>query len=74
MDQLLYVLPALACPVGMGLMMWLMMRSRRSPADQPRSAAATAAQEQELFRLRHEVEALRGELAPKADLTKGTPS
>ncbi|MBT2396000.1 hypothetical protein [Streptomyces sp. ISL-100] len=73
MDQLLYLLPVLACPIGMGLMMWFMMRSRQSNAGQPphtTPAAPTAEQEQELARLRKEVEALRGESAPKTDLRK----
>jgi cytochrome c-type biogenesis protein CcmH/NrfF len=72
MDQLLYVLPALACPVGMGLMMWF-MRSRRSDADQPPHTAPTTEQEQELARLRKEVEALREEQTTKTDLHKGSP-
>ncbi|MET9835543.1 hypothetical protein ABZ078_41110 [Streptomyces sp. NPDC006385] len=64
MESLLYLLPALACPVGMGLMMWFMMRGRHP--------APTTAQEQEPARLRKEVEALRGEQAPKTDLRKGS--
>lgn len=35
MSQFLYVLPALACPVGMGAMMWLMMRSGRQNTTAP---------------------------------------
>ncbi|MDJ0464594.1 hypothetical protein [Streptomyces sp. H27-C3] len=66
MSQLLYVLPLLACPVGMGLMMWFMMRSKRTSAtDQQAQSAPTAEQEQELIRLRKEVDALRGDLATK---------
>ncbi len=30
MPQLLYYLPFLVCPVGMGLMMWLMMRGNKN--------------------------------------------
>ncbi|MEU0684436.1 hypothetical protein [Streptomyces albogriseolus] len=71
MDNLLYLLPVLVCPVGMGLMMWFMMRSRRPAAGQPHTAPTTA-QEQELARLRKEVEALRDEQAPRADLHKGS--
>lgn len=71
MDQLLYLLPALACPIGMGLMMWFMTRSRHSTtAGQPPHTTPTAEQEQELTRLRKEVAALRGEAGPKADLHK----
>ncbi|MGA5189262.1 hypothetical protein ACPCSL_22095 [Streptomyces griseoincarnatus] len=55
MQNLLYILPALACPIGMGLMMWFMMR--------PMHGAQTApdADRQELTRLRKEIEALRSE-------------
>ncbi|AVH60821.1 MULTISPECIES: hypothetical protein [Streptomyces] len=74
MSQLLYVLPALVCPIGMGLMMWFMMRGKRPAPDQSHTAPTTA-QEQELARLRKEVEALRDEQrSPKADLHKGSPA
>lgn len=75
MSQLLYILPALACPVGMGLMMWFMMRSKRpSTTAQPPHTAPTAEQEQELRRLRKEVDALRGELPTKPSLHKNSPA
>ncbi len=35
MAQLLYPLALLACPIGMGLMMWLMMRGGKHDAPQP---------------------------------------
>jgi hypothetical protein len=55
MDKLLYLLPVLACPVGMGLMMWLMMRPKRGGQPDP------GADRQELVRLRKEIDALRAE-------------
>ena len=62
MDNLLYLLPVLACPVGMGLMMWLMMRGgHRQDAAPPSGQEQT----QELRRLRSEVEALRSELGQR---------
>lgn len=71
MSQLLYALPLLACPVAMGLMMWFMMRSKRtSTTDQQTQSAPTTEQEQELIRLRKEVDALRGDLATKPSLHK----
>lgn len=70
MNNLLYLLPVLACPVGMGLMMWFMMRGKR-PAAGPSDRAPTAAQDQELARLRKEVEALRDEQTGKAGFHKG---
>ncbi|MFF5757438.1 hypothetical protein [Streptomyces longwoodensis] len=55
MPQLLYPLLLLACPVGMGLMMWFMMRGgARTP--QRNDPSATQA---ELERLRKEVAELR---------------
>jgi hypothetical protein len=53
MDKLLFLLPVLACPVGMGLMMWFMMRPHRQTSDTGRDTDA------EVARLRAEVDQLR---------------
>lgn len=59
MKDLLYVLPALACPIGMGLMMWLMMRPGRTKSTpQPPDVRP----EPELDALRAEIAELRAGL------------
>ncbi len=53
-----YALAVLACPVGMGLMMWFMMRGGKQPAP---AANAQPAADAELTVLRAEVDQLRAE-------------
>jgi hypothetical protein len=56
MQSVLWGIAVLACPVGMGLMMWLMMRGRR------KDPAGDTSQEQ-VTQLRAEVEQLKSERA-----------
>jgi hypothetical protein len=56
MAETLYPLALLACPVGMGLMMWLMMRGGRSNTQTP-----SPNRDVEVEQLRREVAALRGD-------------
>jgi len=61
MSSVLYSLAFLACPVGMGLMMFLMMRGQnKSSADQ---AEGGSADRSEVDALRAEVEALKAQRA-----------
>lgn len=61
MEKLLYVLPALGCPVGMGVCMWMMMRSGKSGQQKPpgQRAAQVSIQDQEIAALRAEVDQIR---------------
>lgn len=53
MSELVYSLAILACPIGMGVMMWFMMRgTNTAPAVAPASDA-------ELARMRAEIDELR---------------
>lgn len=57
MAELLYPLALLACPLGMGAMMWMMMRgSKQDSSAQPTGTGNGA---DELTRLRAEVDQLR---------------
>jgi hypothetical protein len=71
-SETLYLLALLACPLGMGAMMWMMMgrgaqRPSGSVAD---STTATVEEQQELVRLRAEIDQLRAERADSAGGSK----
>ncbi|MFI7676327.1 hypothetical protein [Actinophytocola sp. NPDC049390] len=67
MQNLLLTLAALACPIGMGLMMLLMARQSRSrPPTAPSSGA-----EQELARLHAEVADLKTDRAQAPEVGRG---
>ena len=57
MSQLLYLLPTLACPVGVGVMMWVMMRKPKSSTAP--TALAQSQEDAELAALRVEVAQMR---------------
>jgi hypothetical protein len=65
MTESLYLLALLACPVGMGLMMWMMMRMQgpAAGAAAEKSAETTPEKQVELTRLRAEIDQLRAERA-----------
>lgn len=67
MESLLVALPGLACAGGMGLMMWLMMRSQPGRSDAQRSSDRAAADrglpstDEQIAQLRDELARLRAE-------------
>jgi hypothetical protein len=65
MESVVLSLAVLACPVGMGLMMWFMARGMRS-GSKPDAKAATSLQElqAEHRRLRAEIERLERQSPP----------
>ncbi|PXY25395.1 hypothetical protein [Prauserella muralis] len=62
METLLLGLAVLACPVGMGVMMWMMARGHRQGCDQGSD------KEQQIALLRAEIDQLKAERA--ADRTR----
>lgn len=67
MSELFYAVALLACPVGMGAMMWFMMRSSNHGAGNPAGNAGG----DEMTRLRAEVDQLR---AAQRDKTAAGPA
>ena len=52
MSEALYTLALLACPVGMGLMMWFMMRGKKGSNEDSSSSSSSPATDAELTKLR----------------------
>jgi hypothetical protein len=69
-DLSLYALVLLACPVGMGLMMWMMMRGNRSrPATDE-----TPDKQTELARMQAEIDQLRAADRDRQDTGTARPT
>ena len=58
MENLVYALPALACPLGMVLMMWFMGRSSRQKAAAPMAPPSVEQLREEHQRIAAELERL----------------
>lgn len=59
MQALFYGIAALACPAGMGLMMWMMMRGQRGHAGDSNGAGETNAQQ--VIAMRAEIDQLKAQ-------------
>ncbi len=71
MPESLYALAFLACPVGMGAMMWLMMRGNKHL---PAGEADSAEKQGELDRMQGEIDQLRAATQDRASTSGPRPS
>jgi hypothetical protein len=69
MESVLLGLAVLACPVGMGLMMWMMMRGRRN-GDGAKADGGEKGGQQQVIQLRAEIDQLKADR--DARRTEGT--
>lgn len=75
-ETLLVVLVLLACPIGMGLMMWFMMRQRDQNQTEPKKPASGPrynAQAAEAARLQAEIDQLKAAQRDSAAHRKPAP-
>ncbi len=61
MQAIFYGLAVLACPVGMGLMMWMMMRGQKKNPDGGDSSAQVSGSQQQVDQLRAEIDQLKAD-------------
>jgi hypothetical protein len=61
MQAVFYGLAVLACPVGMGLMMWMMMRGQKKNPDGGDSAAQGSGSQPQVDQLRAEIDQLKAD-------------
>jgi len=59
MQAVFYGLAVLACPVGMGLMMWMMMRGQKKNPDGGDASAQGSGSQQQVDQLRAEIDQLK---------------
>ena len=61
MQAIFYGLAVLACPVGMGLMMWMMMLGQKKNPDGADSSAQGSGSQQQVDQLRAEIDQLKAD-------------
>lgn len=69
MPESLYALALLACPLGMGAMMWMMMRGKKEPA-----ASQDADTRAEVAALRAQIDQLEAQTRDSQGVAPGRPN